>query len=183
MNNDNYAPKPTSKSTCKTCSMCGVSKPLAEFPPILRRSGHKSECRPCTRQRSKDFYWRDPERARSEARRYRQNRINAQKPARKSSSVFCRICTKRITAQPNRGPRPFTCCRKCDVENDRRVRLNNRYWRKIDRLEEEIVCGGCGERFVRRTDHQRYCDDDCRRIADLRRRRERRAAKRRQGAH
>src|SRR4051812_35620943 len=48
----------------KTCSTCGATKPLDQFPK------QEARCKPCQSAYRKAYYYRDPEKARAKSRAY-----------------------------------------------------------------------------------------------------------------
>lgn len=76
----------------KRCSMCGVEKPLSEF-----YSGRGSWCKPCRRQASRDYYWRDPVLQRNKLRQYRESKPGYGKVALRQP-YYCSRCEQQKTA-------------------------------------------------------------------------------------
>lgn len=56
----------------KTCTKCGATKALKEFPKDkLKKDGHKSACKACYSAYDKNRYWSDPENHRNRLKEYR----------------------------------------------------------------------------------------------------------------
>jgi hypothetical protein len=57
----------------KTCRLCGVHKPLAEYHRAsTSKDGHRGECKDCFRAQAAARYRADPERVKSRVRRWQQ---------------------------------------------------------------------------------------------------------------
>lgn len=58
----------------KTCTKCGATKALKEFPKDkLKKDGHKPACKECYSVYDKKRYWKDPEGQRKRVAEYRES--------------------------------------------------------------------------------------------------------------
>ena len=56
----------------KTCTKCGTTRALKEFPKDkLKKDGHKPACKECYKVYDKNRYWKDPEGQRKRVAEYR----------------------------------------------------------------------------------------------------------------
>ena len=65
----------------KTCTLCKTEKPIIEFGVMSRApDGRQSRCKPCLREKGKDYYGRNKEKMNADSKRYRENnkdRVNS----------------------------------------------------------------------------------------------------------
>jgi hypothetical protein len=83
----------------KTCTRCGVTKPLDQFPPVRRSEPDKLQtwCRACFSEANRRNYWKDPESVRSRVgRNSTRRRADSQRLAIEFLSVHpCVDCGER----------------------------------------------------------------------------------------
>lgn len=87
----------------KRCSTCGLTKNLTEFPKDKRRrSGVKSECKPCHSERNRQLYYRNKERYRTVQKEYLRNNPDARRAKRKRRRTKERLLTYRWKVEDER---------------------------------------------------------------------------------
>jgi hypothetical protein len=116
---------PFDDSTEKTCRRCGESRPLGEFiRDATKRVGRGSICKPCDREKSRDYYAANRERVLA--------KVAAKRPV--PSPRVCEEC-----GDPLEGRQRVVCSARCRDARSRRLNPEayaERERRKVERRRE-----------------------------------------------
>jgi 5-methylcytosine-specific restriction endonuclease McrA len=131
----------------KTCSQCGLSKPLTEFyRRSLSKDGLRSDCKDCAHVRSRRWYEENTEKHREQGRRWvAANHEKRLAVAAKYRDATREACRERIAAWAKRNP-----SKRAEAQERRRSLKLGAEVSPIDRdaiiARDGARCHFCGKR-------------------------------------